>query len=280
MADSNFNLESYTNLIHDLCNKTTEYMVEYKTKFHESFRSNPFAKITPYIKDTVKYGLHNDTKNRLLFGGEADYITVPIYDTLGQLAIWRLFNVLNEVELIKLKNKYPEDDIRLAQNFGTKFVIHMRRKDVAYDREFEVISNPKIFIEVLDYIKRFRHLEMLEDLYNRFKLFGFIDWLDSISDIDEYCNNLQETQLSKKQISVIDLNEFADVKCWMLSSIYTYCQWYVENVDDVRGLKNYYIENLFDKSEDHIKKFILNKFKDVMSFAYSIQFPVLYNLKK
>lgn len=275
---SNFNLSTYVDLIHEVCDLTNDYMNEYNCRFEESFRSNPFARFEEYLDHTVKYGNYNNTKNRLLFGGEVDYVTCSIYDILAHLAIWRLFNVLNTVELNKVKANNPDSNIILDRNFGTKIILKLRRKGASFDREFDTISNIKIFKEPIQYLTAFYNLDIAIQLYDRFRLFGIFDWFSSINNLDKYSSELVDEQLSKKQIGIVNIADFADDHCDMLDSIKSYCL--LKSKYELSGLNQYYLDNLFNQDLQHVRRFAVNKLKDTMAFAYSIQYPVLYNLKK
>lgn len=275
--NTNFNIDEFKALLDNTNTKIHSDMATYHTRFHETIRSNPIMHIHDYIYNTVEYGKFNGTYNRLLFGGEIDFITLSVYDILCNISIWRYFNVANDVEFIKVKNDNPEEELNFGQNYGFKYVIKYHRDGIGFDREFEIISSPKIIKNTIDELKLYTEVGYCADLYDRFELFGFVDYIDSIENIDEYTQNLQDESISKRQVLTIDIGQFANKDCHKLNSIYDYCQLIKPTAT---GLKKYYIDNLFDLSDEELKNFGRKRFQDAIVLAYNIQYPILYNIKK
>lgn len=279
-----FDLNEYINLLETTNTFIQNESLTYNARFHENFRSSPFLKIEPYIIDTVRYGNFNSTRNKLLFGGEMDYITLNIYDLLIYTTIWRMFNVLNDTEYNKIKQNNPKLEEQFKNNntqFGIKYIIQFRNKTASFDRHFESISSPKVISRVLDEIKKYLPYDFGEDLYNRFKLFGFENYIDSIGDIEAHHDDLTNQQISKSQYVTYDLTPFADPNCQYLNSIYDYTKYLSTRVDSrLTDLKRYYLDIFNTKDYNKIFKLCFDKFQSLVNLAYYIHYPILYNLKK
>lgn len=273
---TNFNLEEFKTTLLETCNYTNELILTHKTKFHESLRSNPFIHIDDYIHNTTKYGQFNGTRNKLLFGGEVDYLTLSIYDVLLYMTMWRLFNVLDEIELINARAESGLS-LELGNTYGNVFQISLRRKDGSYDRKFDPLASIKPIKLILDELKKYEKFDLGKDLYNRFELFGLVDFIDSIDDIDLYSSELSANQITKLQPTIIDISDYASSDCHNLDSIYQYSK-YMEPTSN--KLKAFYITQVLTLTLDQLKNIAIKKFQDVISFAYQIGFPILYNIKK
>lgn len=274
--DTNFILDEFKTTLLSTCSLADDLMNSNSTHFHESMRSSPFIHIDRYLHSTVKYGDFNGTRHKLLFGGEVDYLTLSIYDILATLAIWRYFNVLNDVELLRAQT-FSQGKLTLGINFGNILKIKLRKEDGSFDRTFEPISNISIIKTILDEIDKYSKFNLLNGLKERFQLFGLTDYIRSIIDINTTADDLVEDQLIKLQPTIIDLTQYASTDSQYLNSIYDYCKFKRETAI---GRQKYAIEQLFTLTENNLNDILIKKFQDVIYLAYSLHYPILYNLKK
>lgn len=274
--DTNFILDEFKTVLLSTCNTSDDLMNTHSTHFHESLRSSPFIHLDRYLYDTVKYGDFNGTRHKLLFGGEVDFLSLSIYDILATLAIWRYFNILNDVELLQAQT-FAQVRLKLGTNFGTTFKINMRQPNGSFDRTFESISSIMIVKTILDEIDKYSKFNLLNGLKERFQLFGLAGYINSIADIDTAADDLVEDQLIKLQPTIVDLTTYASTDCQYLNSIYDYCKFKREVSI---GRQKYAIEQLFTLTQNNLNDILIKKFQDVIYLAYSLRYPILYNLKK
>lgn len=272
-----FNEDKFYDLITATNNNINYFLHECPNiSFCETFRTRTILNIHDYIYDTVEYGKSSGTKNRLLFGGELNYLTDTPYDIIAHTTLWRLFNIYDEYNINQIKKHNPQLSLEINKNCGVKFKFNIKVNNFYYKKEFETIYSPKTIKYVLDNLIKYDFYSLAHDLYMRFKLYGFIDYLNTLTDFD--LDILEQDCITNNKVLEIDLSNFADPDCWHLNSIYEYSQYIRYTTKS--SVKSKYIDDLLNYSEIELKQIAKERFQDTLVVAYNMNYPVLYCIRK
>lgn len=264
-----FNEVDFVNLLLEITNETSRLEKEARTRSYSLFRRNDiFNNPKDYLYSTIKI---SNNKNKLLFNGELDFITGNIYEILTIAVLWKYFNTLNEAYLNIAKIKYNNKNLILSKNYGITYYINSLTKNPK-SRIFESISNPLVLFKTLNYLNQFRsQFNLGNTLYKRFEFYGFIDYLNNISNPVDYSTDIEQEMISKFQVYTIKLNNkypFLD----RLDSIFNYSQ-LLSGILDSSYLDNS-IENIFIKNESKLLDIILKNYQNVISLCFNLHFPI------
>ena len=257
-------------IISEINSKIDNLIKEYHLGFYDTFRSNPLINYNDYLYHTVEYGKYFfKNKHNLLFGGELDLLNNNPYDIIITSCLWRYFNILNDVEFIKLKQIHNK--IKYNTNFGIKYIIKNNSK---YTRQFEIISNPiNIFNNIIYYLDKFYKLDYGLTLYNRFKLFGFIDHYNSI-DFNNI-NDLINESINLNKVIDYDIGQYTNPNARYLNSVMDYHEYLKNNNLLTAQFKLLYEDNII-QDLNLLKSRLKSIYHDVLYLSFINHHPIVY----